>query len=73
MKKITEMFEGNGTKSENNETPFCCCGGGHSHQQFNSSLSKTVYQCPMKCEGEKTYDAPGKCPVCKMQLVPING
>lgn len=28
----------------------------------------TVYQCPMKCEGEKTYDKPGKCPVCKMDL-----
>ncbi|MBK7807022.1 MAG: hypothetical protein IPJ51_12045 [Saprospiraceae bacterium] len=28
----------------------------------------TVYQCPMKCEGEKTYDNPGSCPVCKMDL-----
>jgi len=28
----------------------------------------TVYQCPMKCEGEKTYDKPGTCPVCKMDL-----
>ena len=26
----------------------------------------TRYQCPMKCEGEKTYAKPGKCPVCKM-------
>jgi Cu(I)/Ag(I) efflux system membrane fusion protein len=22
----------------------------------------------MKCEGEKTYDQPGRCPVCKMKL-----
>lgn len=29
------------------------------------------YQCPMKCEGEKTYEEPGKCPVCKMDLVKI--
>lgn len=28
----------------------------------------TVYQCPMKCEGEKTYDKPGTCPMCKMDL-----
>ncbi|MBI1827261.1 MAG: hypothetical protein HY287_03665 [Planctomycetes bacterium] len=28
----------------------------------------TVYQCPMKCEGEKTYDKPGKCPKCGMEL-----
>jgi len=27
-----------------------------------------VYQCPMQCEGEKTYDKPGECPVCKMEL-----
>jgi hypothetical protein len=26
------------------------------------------YQCPMKCEKDKTYDKPGKCPVCEMDL-----
>ena len=26
------------------------------------------YQCPMKCEGEKTYDKPGQCPKCNMDL-----
>jgi Cu(I)/Ag(I) efflux system membrane fusion protein len=26
------------------------------------------FQCPMKCEKEKTYDQPGKCPVCEMAL-----
>ena len=34
--------------------------------------SQLRYQCPMKCEGEKTYDAPGVCPVCNMKLVPVN-
>lgn len=33
-------------------------------------ISKTEYQCPMKCEGEKVYDEPGSCPVCKMDLRP---
>jgi protein SCO1/2 len=33
-----------------------------------SSEVKTAYQCPMKCEGEKTYDKPGECPLCKMEL-----
>ncbi len=28
----------------------------------------TAYQCPMKCEGDKTYDKPGKCPKCGMEL-----
>ncbi|PQJ75169.1 heavy metal-binding domain-containing protein [Polaribacter gangjinensis] len=29
---------------------------------------KVAYQCPMKCEDEKTYDKEGTCPVCKMKL-----
>jgi Cu2+-exporting ATPase len=27
------------------------------------------FYCPMHCEGEKTYDKPGNCPVCGMDLV----
>lgn len=30
-----------------------------------------VYQCPMQCEGEKFYSEAGSCPVCKMDLQPI--
>lgn len=26
------------------------------------------YYCPMHCEGDKTYDKPGSCPVCGMKL-----
>ncbi|MCI2229164.1 hypothetical protein MC378_08295 [Polaribacter sp. MSW13] len=29
---------------------------------------KDVYQCPMECEKDKTYDKEGKCPVCEMKL-----
>jgi protein SCO1/2 len=36
-------------------------------------MAKAAYQCPMKCEGDKTYDAPGKCPVCKMDLKEVEG
>lgn len=28
-----------------------------------------VYYCPMHCEGDKTYDKPGNCPVCGMDLL----
>lgn len=28
-----------------------------------------VFYCPMHCEGEKTYNKPGNCPVCGMDLV----
>ncbi len=28
-----------------------------------------TFYCPMHCEGDKTYDQPGDCPVCGMDLV----
>ncbi|HSR59564.1 MAG TPA: heavy metal translocating P-type ATPase [Robiginitalea sp.] len=28
-----------------------------------------TFYCPMRCEGSKTYPAPGDCPVCGMDLV----
>jgi transcription initiation factor IIE alpha subunit len=52
---------------------FSSCGEGekniknteHNHEMHADEVS---YQCPMKCEGEKTYDEAGECPVCKMDL-----
>lgn len=32
--------------------------------------SKAKYYCPMLCEGDKKYDAPGDCPKCGMDLEP---
>jgi transcription initiation factor IIE alpha subunit len=37
----------------------------HDH---SNELALTVYQCPMKCEGDKTYSEKGSCPVCNMDL-----
>ncbi len=31
-------------------------------------IAMAEYQCPMQCEGDKTYDEPGKCPKCEMDL-----
>jgi len=31
-------------------------------------IAAVVYQCPMDCEHGKTYDKPGNCPVCKMEI-----
>src|SRR5690606_41632950 len=39
---------------------------------FRSGTS-TNYYCPMHCEGNKTYNKPGDCPVCNMHLIPVNG
>lgn len=37
-----------------------------------NETSKIEYQCPMKCEGEKTFAKKGSCAVCKMDLRPIS-
>ena len=37
-------------------------------QSTKASADTVVYQCPMKCEGDKSYDKAAKCPVCNMNL-----
>ncbi|HKJ41736.1 MAG TPA: heavy metal-binding domain-containing protein [Sunxiuqinia sp.] len=74
MKTLKEIFTGFGQKNEMRETAPCCGGSGHAHHHEHhetKSEAGTIYQCPMKCEGDKTYDAPGKCPVCGMYLAPV--
>ena len=44
---------------------------GHKHHEVSIADSGKGYQCPMKCEGDKTYTAAGNCPVCNMHLVPV--
>ena len=36
----------------------------------NTNKDQT-YQCPMKCEGEKTFAKQGSCIICNMALKPI--
>ena len=43
-------------------------GPGQSAPKRTSGGSGRFY-CPMHCEGEKTYNEPGDCPVCGMDLV----
>jgi protein SCO1/2 len=35
-------------------------------------INGELYACPMECEGVKTYDHPGTCPVCKMDLMKVS-
>ena len=37
-------------------------------EEMNDKLIAGLYQCPMDCENGKTYEEPGKCPECKMDL-----
>jgi Cu+-exporting ATPase len=54
-----------------------CCSGHKKEQDHKKETPKIqqhnangVYYCPMHCEGDKTYNKPGDCPVCGMDLVP---
>ncbi len=56
-----------------------CCSShkkeDHGHHKTESKnvhqhSSNGFYYCPMHCEGDKTYNKPGDCPVCGMDLVP---
>ena len=51
--------------------------GEHHHKKNEIPTSVRIkkgkgtgtFYCPMHCEGDKTYDKPGDCPVCGMDLV----
>jgi Cu2+-exporting ATPase len=50
--------------------------GAHKHESSpkdgDEHQRQAKYQCPMKCEGDKTYDEPGNCPVCNMKLALVS-
>lgn len=41
-------------------------------KEKNNTNLAVVYECPMLCEGDKTYTEEGSCPVCKMDLTQKN-
>lgn len=60
---------------------FIGCGSGHEHHDHSNTNEAVTqdttahhkhahakYQCPMDCENGKTYNEPGKCPVCEMDM-----
>ncbi len=46
------------------------CGMDLKNKNYKNKgeANKNAYQCPMKCEGDKTYAEKGSCPKCKMDL-----
>lgn len=45
----------------------------HDHKMGQEKAENaSKYICPMHCEGDKTYDQPGDCPVCNMHLIPLS-
>jgi protein SCO1/2 len=47
---------------------FTAC---NSKTSKNTSEALAVYQCPMQCEGAKNYSEAGSCPICNMDLKPV--
>ncbi|MDX2135783.1 MAG: efflux RND transporter periplasmic adaptor subunit [Saprospiraceae bacterium] len=45
---------------------FACGKKNQDHSQHGAA---TAWQCPMRCENEKTYPQSGSCPICHMDLV----
>jgi len=51
--------------------------GEHHHhskeEKKEQSIGKNtdMFYCPMHCEGDKIYDKSGDCPICGMDLVPL--
>ena len=68
---------GNTSNSKSNEHQHEATEMKHDHdmddEHKSGDMAEARYQCPMKCEGDKTYDKPGKCPVCKMDLKKVEG
>jgi uncharacterized protein (DUF983 family) len=61
---------------------FAACGGNAAETATKQAekavetvkteaILKAQFICPMKCENGKIFDAAGKCPTCKMDLVEI--
>jgi len=44
------------------------CGSKKAKTEQKQAIAEVEYKCPMNCEGDKTYDKSGKCPVCGMKL-----
>jgi heavy metal translocating P-type ATPase len=53
---------------DDSKTDMVNKGQTDSHQPNQQEAKSGKYYCPMHCEGDKTYDKPGDCPVCGMHL-----
>ncbi len=52
-------------------TLFVSCNNSEHHDgehMEHHDGEHAMYQCPMKCEGDKMYEEPGQCPQCGMDL-----
>jgi Cu+-exporting ATPase len=84
QKVLTEAgkytIEMTSSKNTAETTVESCCSNHNKENHASHEHKKTIathnhnttgiFYCPMHCEGDKTYNKPGDCPVCGMDLVP---
>ena len=68
MTKSNEILSFSAKKKEVTETNSCSCGSRYQNHPKGDPCSKTVFQCHIRCEGDKTFIVPGNCPVCNAAL-----
>ncbi len=64
-----EHMEGEHHEQNEGEASDTTASAGENAE--GEAVAEASYQCPMKCEGDKIYHQPGKCPKCGMDLEPI--
>lgn len=62
LEELKELFEGSNYMIHSVDEE------GVEREKNEKGINGTYY-CPMHCEGDKTYDESGDCPVCGMDLV----
>lgn len=73
MKVADDVISKQNDAGKNDTGCSCCAVNKHlnSINPENIQCSGDRYSCPMFCEGDKTYEKPGDCPVCNMHLVAV--
>jgi len=61
-------IDGKTVQGQHSPTSHAHHGQQHVHNHSHTDMKSEKYYCTMLCEGDKTYPAPGDCPVCGMHL-----
>ena len=65
---VASLTACNKSKTAEANTGAAATTESHEHKDGEANDEKVAYVCPMDCEKGKTYDQPGKCPKCEMDL-----
>ena len=66
---LQEAFKAEGSHYSIHPEDYTPSQASEKQVASNEKDGPGVWYCPMHCEGDKTYDQPGDCPVCGMDLV----